>query len=499
MYFIVPAVLISVATIAVAFSIPQTFQAKATILIESQRIPNELASTTVTANSTERLKVIEQRLLARKNLLAIAEKFSLYRDNDGSAPPATDIVDAMRDDIIIEQLGVSQSRRNTQIIGFDVAFQYTDATIAARVTNELVNSILAQNLETRINRAAETSDFFVQELQNFEQELTKLEERMAAFKRENEGTLPETLEERRASLTQAKLELSLIDQQLRAVQGPNGADALLDPGTQQLAFRLESRELTYKSYLDRREQLTPLFSKGFVSKRTMDDLERQIALSEIEIASIKSQMAQEGVSADPEARLKLLELQSEELQTRVDNLQEGIQRTPAVEFRMAAMVREYENLRAEYNQTKAKLTDAQIGERLEQDRQAERFEVLEQATIPEDPSAPNRTQIVAAGGGGAVMVGAALVLLLEFLDNSIRSARDLERRLQLRPIAVIPYVTTRQERVRKIARRLLTFFLVLLGIVSVMAVVHLYIVPLDLLAERVWLKIEPILPGFLKP
>ncbi len=499
MYFIVPAVLISVATIAVAFSIPQTFQAKATILIESQRIPNELASTTVTANSTERLKVIEQRLLARDNLLAIAEKFSLYRDDNASTPPATKIVDAMRDAIEIEQLGVSQSRRNTQIIGFDVTFQYVNATTAARVTNELVKSILTQNLETRISRAAETSDFFVQELRNFEKQLTDLEREMASFKRENEGLLPETLGDRRATLTQTQLELGLIEQQLRAVTDADSAEALLDPAAQQLAFRLESREITHKSYLDRREQLNPLFTKGFVSKKTMDDLDRQIALSEIEIASIKSQMAQGGLSADPEARVRMLQIQRDELRTRVDRLQDGIEKTPGIEFRMAAMVREYENLRTEYNQTKSKLTDAQIGERLEQDRHAERFEVLEQATVPERPSSPNRTQIVAAGGGGAVMVGAAIVLLLEFLDNSIRTAGDLERRLQLRPIAVIPYVTTRQERVRRIARRLLTFFLVLLGIVSVMAVVHQYIVPIDLLAERVWLKIEPILPGFLKP
>ena len=78
LYFLIPAVLVFSIVTALAFTLPRSFEAKATILIESQRIPTELASTTVTATPRERIKVIEQRLLARDNLLSIANEFSLY-------------------------------------------------------------------------------------------------------------------------------------------------------------------------------------------------------------------------------------------------------------------------------------------------------------------------------------------------------------------------------------------------------------------------------------
>lgn len=495
LYFVVPFVLVFAIVVVVAYALPRSYEAKATILIESQRIPSELASTTITASPSERIKVIEQRLFARDNLLSIASKFSLYNSEGRRDNSPSEIVDFMRDAIEIKQIGVATSRRNTQVIGFDVTFLYTNATLAARVTNELVTSILSQNLETRLSRAAETSDFFQQQLGNLEKKLLAVENQIAAYKRDNETALPDTLAIRREKLTEISANIDAIGRQITlSEQAENGAGSTGGAEAQQLAFRLQSQELNYDAFVERRELLAPLLEKGFVSQRTMDDLDRQIAQAEIEIAAVKSQMAQQGFTADPDTRLKLLQSQKVEFERRADDLRKSISRTPSVEVELAAMVREYENLRAEYTQTKAKLTDAEIGEKLEQDRQAERFEVLEQATTPEEPTKPNRIQIVAAGGAGAMALGAGLVLLLEFLDKSVRTASDLERRLQLRPIAVIPYVTTRRERIRRFANRVLAVCILLTVVVGALAAAHLFITPLDIYAERMWQKVQPLLP-----
>lgn len=498
MYFLIPALVIFAAAVGVAYYLPPTYESKSVILIESQRIPTELASTTVNADASERLKVIEQRLLARNNLLSIASEYDLYSDRVPPLSP-TQIVEAMRGAISIQQIAVSRSRNNRQIVGFEIAFQYTNARAASRVANQLVSSILSQNLETRLNRAAETSEFFKQQLATLESELLTAEERIATYKRDNEASLPDTLGVRRENLSELTSQIELIEQQIvLAEQAASGASNAASGEEQQLAFRLQSQELNYDAFVERRELLTPLLEKGFVAQRTIDDLDRSIAQSELEIAAIKAQMAQQGFSADPGTRLKLLQTQKANFERRAGELQESIAKTPSVEVELASLLRTYELLRDEYSQTKTKLTDAEIGERLEQDRQAERFEILEQATIPDAPTKPDRIAIVAAGGGGAMAVGAALVFLLEFLDKSIRTAGDLERRLQLRPIAVIPYVTTRRERIRKNLRRLLIVCIALLGIVAASMIVHLYVTPLDLLADRVWLKVEPFLPGFLK-
>ncbi|MEL6219003.1 MAG: Wzz/FepE/Etk N-terminal domain-containing protein, partial [Pseudomonadota bacterium] len=63
-----------------AYFIPPSYTAQAKILIESQQIPQQLASSTVTATATERLELIKQRLMTRANLLNLVDRLELYTD-----------------------------------------------------------------------------------------------------------------------------------------------------------------------------------------------------------------------------------------------------------------------------------------------------------------------------------------------------------------------------------------------------------------------------------
>jgi len=492
-YFLLPAVLVIAATVAIVLVLPRSYEAKATILVESQRIPSKLVAPTVTSGAEERVKVIEQRLKARSNLLDIAGKFDLYQYQGENRTP-TSIVDAMRRAIDIRQIDVGRMSRSSEIIGFTVSFAYRDATIASRVANELVTSILTQNVEQRLSRASETSDFFQKQLGEYEKELLELENRIADYKRENEDALPETLPYRRNQLAQLTAQIAEIDQKLRLARDGD-TDALTDgSGKEQLEYNLQSKQLAYDSFVEERDKLKPLVEKGFVPKQRLVALERQIAQTELELASIRSRMASLGVLGNTEDTIKFLQRQRDDLAAIVSDLTDSISRTPSVEAALSALTRDYQNLRDEYTQTKAKFADAQIGERLEQDRQAERFEVLEQATVPSAPTKPNRKKIMVAGLGGGFALGIGLVVLLELLDNSIRGVSDLERRLQLRPIGVIPYIVTPAER-RWTMLKIGGGAVACIAIVAVgLIAVHLYYLPLDLLAERGWQKLQSRMP-----
>src|SRR4051794_11428119 len=95
LYLIIPALLIAVASVAFAYVMPPVYKASATILVESQQIPTDLAASTVTAAASERIRVIEQRLMTRDNLLQVAQKFRLYQ-KDGASPSPSAIVGSMR-------------------------------------------------------------------------------------------------------------------------------------------------------------------------------------------------------------------------------------------------------------------------------------------------------------------------------------------------------------------------------------------------------------------
>ena len=86
---------VAVVVVAVVMMLPKSYVSKATILVESQQIPSDLARSTVTSAAEERIALIRQRLIARKNLLQIVDDFSLYPKQQEKLSP-TEIVTSLR-------------------------------------------------------------------------------------------------------------------------------------------------------------------------------------------------------------------------------------------------------------------------------------------------------------------------------------------------------------------------------------------------------------------
>ena len=54
------------------------YRAEGKILVESPEIPPELVHPTITEVANERVQVIQQRIMARDNLMAVVNKFDLF-------------------------------------------------------------------------------------------------------------------------------------------------------------------------------------------------------------------------------------------------------------------------------------------------------------------------------------------------------------------------------------------------------------------------------------
>ena len=98
-YFLVIVAFLTAVAVTVAMILPPVYTSSASMLVEPQQIPGELAQTTVPVNPYEQAQIIEQRLMTRANLLALAKRIGLYADID---PPmsanamVSDIRDAHR-------------------------------------------------------------------------------------------------------------------------------------------------------------------------------------------------------------------------------------------------------------------------------------------------------------------------------------------------------------------------------------------------------------------
>jgi len=109
---------------------------------------------------------------------------------------------------------------------------------------------------------------------------------------------------------------------------------------------------------------------------------------------------------------------------------------------------------------------SQLATSLEQRQQGEQFRVLDPASLPNKPSAPNHFRISLGGLILGIAVGTALVAFLELTDVRVREEKDLQGIVAARVLVGIPHLTTPEEN----RLRLVTGWMEL-GAVLAMAVV----------------------------
>lgn len=194
--FFIPFAAIAIVVILAALLWPATYESTATILIQEQEIPREFVQSTLTGFAAQQVQVIRQRILTVESINKIADKFSLYRLNDGNKPPDTEVALRFRQNVSVDLVSADvidpRSGRPTEAtIAFKLGYQSVDPNISQRVANELVTLFLDENQRLRTKRAANTTNFLDAESTALNQELIDLEGQLARFKEANEGNLPE--------------------------------------------------------------------------------------------------------------------------------------------------------------------------------------------------------------------------------------------------------------------------------------------------------------------
>ena len=97
LYFLIPFILVFAIGAVVALAWPAKYLAEGKILVQSQEIPADLVRPTVVSLANERIQVIEQRIMTRDNLLAIAKKFQISKNSWQSLISGTEIVDFVKE------------------------------------------------------------------------------------------------------------------------------------------------------------------------------------------------------------------------------------------------------------------------------------------------------------------------------------------------------------------------------------------------------------------
>lgn len=166
-----------------------------------------------------------------------------------------------------------------------------------------------------------------------------------------------------------------------------------------------------------------------------------------ELRNLKSQLAA------LEIDLPQFKQERQELLKGMSNIEAKIGQSPRREQEMIALSRDYDNLRASYDDLLKKKLDADVSQNLEKRQKGEQFQILDPANLPEEPFTPNRKKILGIAIAAAFALGFGGALGFEILNPALRSSNDFRHFYAYPVLASVPQVQdslyVRRKNIRK--------------------------------------------------
>ena len=538
--FLSVAAIVVLIGVAVAYRSTPLFASRGVLLAELPQVSE--AAVRLAANRPEaRVRIITQRVLTNDNLQKIIDDHTLYPDLAGMPAEARarlrDHLDLSAEDpqILESLLGTT---RPEGALAFSVSFNDASPLVARDVANDLVSLYLSENREARREQASETIRFLTQEANRLDKEIAAREQRVAQFRTENAGALPELAESNRQLLDRAGRDLDAVEQEIRTLRerqslytselgllspsspltNEQGAP-VLSPYDRLRVLQREYLNLTsiyspdHPDVLKKRRELEALAQSTGLPAFDRATLESELQGQEDQLAAARDrygpdhpdvrtlersvEATRKALASTPVAPTRrmpttpdnpaYIQKQAQLSETAVglkaaierrdalrrdyEDLTKRLQVTPEVERESSALTRGLEQLVEQYNNTQGQINQAQIARNLEEDPTSERFTVLEQPTIANSPSSPNRFAVLILSLAIAVALGAAVVAVAERSDQAVRNAQDVVDYLEMPPLVGIPYVENRVDLNRRARRRLVAASVVSLWIGAIFLMV----------------------------
>jgi polysaccharide chain length determinant protein (PEP-CTERM system associated) len=479
---------------ASAWFLPPHYASESTILVEPPKVPSNLVAPNVEVDLADRVQSMSTQVLSRTRLLNLIERFHLY---PGYSYSPDEQVSKMRDDIKMDMItGESNISSKPELVAFKISYKAPDAVIAQKVTIALTSFFVDENVRASQEQSEATTLFLDSQVRALGQTLADGEAKLRAFEAQHQGSLPQQL--------QSNIQiLNGINGQLQS------AHAARERAIQQQSY-LNTIQTQYQNLSD--SQVTPTSienqlegaraSLAALQAHYTDDHPDVKKLKETiaSLEKLKKEMANEtrdqmesdnATPAQIQAGMPLIQLrqQMKNNKNEIDKANATIQRqeqmaqvyqarlnaTPAVEAEMADMMRDFGNMKKEYQELLAKKQQSALATSLEKQQQGAQFRIIDPPSMPDKPYFPDRFKFSL----GAIGAGFALAVLFgfgaEFLDDRIRGEQALTDAVDLPILAEIPTLSTAKElRRAKWGPRLALACTVLLLILMPSAVAYVY-------------------------
>ncbi|HLL70952.1 MAG TPA: GNVR domain-containing protein [Pyrinomonadaceae bacterium] len=487
---ILPAFVVSAAVAIVVWRLPNVYQSSTLLTVRPSNIMQGIVPQLSDDDLTIRINNIGQEVFSRSTLEPLILTYNLYAVERARKEPMELLVERMaKKDTRIE---VNKSR-NDITNGFILTFKGPDPYVTQKVTSDLASKYVNAQTKQQSQGAVETAEFIQRQLDTAQTELKAVDDRRLQTLQANINNLPTQAsplvtrlsglyEQQKSYITdigRLRDQKTMLSTQLGDIEKQfadakiNIIDDISDPKATPAWAELSKRESQIDAELQ--NMLTVLKPKNpdVVAKKQeleavkrskqelTDDWKNRIAEKTKRVerqvdpraSTIKINM--QGVEGEIARQEKLLA----QTTAQIGEVQGQLSRVPQAEVALGSLEREYQTKKAAYDELLLKKQKSDLNVAATQSAQGETIQVIDPASLPSRPVAPQRPLLVALGLALGLAVGLLFAAAFEVPRLlTIQTVEDARHYTGLPVLISVPELLTPKEQRRARARRMATAF-----------------------------------------
>jgi polysaccharide chain length determinant protein (PEP-CTERM system associated) len=482
----------------VVLALPPVYEATSRVYVDATAVLRPLLQgIAVEQDVGAQINFVRQAMLSRPQLDRVARENDLYLGTT-TAEDRDKLLTQLQEQISVEGVkqGDGNGGRGDGNSLFTIKYRNASRVSALNVVQTLVNSFVDDTLGGKRTGSESAQRFLERQIKSYDQRLADAEARLAAFRKKYVGLAPGgqgdfftrlQTEEDGIQRTQASLNVALnrrqvIDRQLKGEQAvlatPGIAGGVGGQGTGPTtltALKIQEAEARLQELLLRYTEKHP---DVVATQETLDELRaRQAQELEAMRRSAAAGQPVAGMAANPvyqqaQAQINAVDVEIAALRSELAVHQQnaaqlrGLMDTaPEAEAEYARLMRDYDVVKAQYNELVSRLDRAKISEEAEQTGVV-RFEVIDPPAVSLKPVAPKRPLLIVVVLIGGLLTGAGLAYALNQLRPVFDNVRSLTEITALPVLGAVSRIWRERHRVQRVQEvvRVAVAAVVLLGV-----------------------------------
>ena len=405
-----------IVSVAAAFILPTMYRSQASLLIESQELPADIAQNPATGAIEQRIAKIRERVLSRGDLISLIEQYDLY-PSERRSQPLSKVIDKMRKATTVGAIegdigDVASTPGQSNLIALNMAFDYPDPVKAQEVLQSLVQSFLRMDSDTVEDQATLTVRFLEDQAARLRGQIQQIEAQITTLKAANGSALagtgmPSMIDTGSYSAQIVGLENENRQLLLESRKGPGG--------NQVIAAAEAALAAAQSQYADSHPDV-------IAARQRLRTLRQAASANPV---SSGSSAVEEQIRANNQA-IGVLRAQREAALARANASMAGQARAPAILEQASQLEGRATQLRDQYKKVSDDLLKAHNSARMAGEQRGERLSLVEPANLPDHPNWPNRPLVIGAGLLAGAGLGMLIALVVELLKRPVRSPVQIE-------------------------------------------------------------------------